>query len=354
MREIKYLLFAKETVMHIRPRFVLAAVTSVLLVVMCPINLKAQYYKCIGEDGVHIYTNTGCPIDAENQRFVMPESENKKSADKQGSDSKAGGDSEYPYNGYENGGLVGLQILTEGYRLSPGERSQIERGINFILGYYKQVFNYNEDVPVRIRIFGKKGHFMSYQEELSPVVSEVGFYSPMYNEAVVNGDRDKNEVIATIYHEANHSILTQKAPELPLWINEGLAEYFERIIPEDESVTVGHQDSRYYKLRQDLKSRKLPGLSSYLGSWDSALKRDGQVQDDDARSVAWSLVHYLMSTQEGQDTVIRLLREKNETPSVSSSEIIDEYYPGGLAALERNWLTYIKQSPTLHVYEPFN
>ncbi len=348
-------IFSLFTEMYIRTSVRLGTISflTLLFIIISPVSLYAQYYKCIGEDGVHIYTNTGCPIDADNQRFVMPESENQKSADPPVSDSKAGGDSEYPYNGYENGGLVGLQILTEGYRLSPKERSQIERGINFILGYYKQVFNYNEDVPVRIRIFGKKGHFMSYQEELSPVVSEVGFYSPMYNEAVVNGDRDKNEVIATIYHEANHSILTQKAPELPLWINEGLAEYFERIIPEDESVTVGHQDSRYYKLRQDLKSRKLPGLSSYLGSWDSAWKRGGQAQDA-ARSVAWSLVHYLMSTQEGQDTVIRLLREKNETPSVSSSEIIDKYYPGGLAALERNWLTYIKQSPTLHVYEPFN
>jgi len=325
-----------------------------LLTLISPEFLYAQYYKCIGEDGVHIYTNTGCPIDADNQRFVMPESEKKEPTDTETTDSKRPGGNEYHYNGHENGGLVGLQILTEGYRLSPQERSQIESGINFILGYYKQVFDYNEDVPVKIRIFGNKRHFMSYQKDVSPVVSEVGFYSPMYNEAVVNGERDKSEVIATIYHEANHSILTQKAPELPLWINEGLAEYFERIVPDDENVTVGHQDSRYYKLRQDLKSQKLPGLSSYLGSWDSAWKRDGQAQDDGTRSIAWSLVHYLMSTQEGQDTVIQILREKNNNPSVSSVEIIDKYYPGGLDKLEPNWHTHISQSPTLHVYEPFD
>lgn len=324
-----------------------------LFIFISPVSLYAQYYKCIGKDGVDIYTNTGCPIDADNLRFVMPESEKNVSTDPQGSDSKGGADREYPYNGYENGGLVGLEILTEGYRLSPKERSQIETGVNFILGYYKQVFDYNEDVPVRIRIFGNKRRFMSYQEDLSPVVSEVGFYSPVHNEAVVNGDRDKNEVIATIYHEANHSILTQKAPELPLWFNEGLAEYFERIIPEGESVTVGHQDARYFKLKQDLKSRKIPALKSYLASWDSAWKRGGMAQDD-ARSVAWSLVHYLMSTQEGQDTVIRILREKNKDPSVSSVEIIDKYYPGGLDKLETNWRKHIMQSPTLHVYEPFN
>ena len=336
----------------VRTKTLCTAVSIALLFVFIfPVSIYAQYYKCIGEDGVDIYTNTGCPIDADNQRFVMPESENKESADQEGYDSKAGS-KRYPYNGYENGGMVGLEILTEGYRLSPEERSQIESGINFILGYYKQVFDYNENVPVRIRIFGNKRRFMSYQEDLSPVVSEVGFYSPMHNEAVVNGDRDKSEVVATIYHEANHSILTQKAPELPLWINEGLAEYFERIIPEGKSVTVGHQDARYFKLKQDYKSQKIPTLKSYLSSWDSTWKRGGMAQDD-ARSIAWSLVHYLMSTQEGQDTVIRILREKNETPSVSS-EIIDKYYPGGLAALEKNWLTYIKQNPTLHIYVPFD
>lgn len=325
-----------------------------MLMLIAPDVLYAQYYKCIGEDGVHIYTNTGCPIDADNQRFAMPGSEKEESKDPQATESNTRGNNEHPVNGYENGGVVGLEILTEGYRLTPKERSQIQSGVNFILGYYKQVFDYNEDVPVRIRIFGNKRHFMSYQKDVSPVVSEVGFYSPMYNEAVVNGQRDKGEVIATIYHEANHSILTQKAPDLPLWINEGLAEYFERIVPEDKNVTVGHQDARYYKLRQDLASNKLPGLSSYLGSWDSAWKRGGQAQDDETRSIAWSLVHYLMSTQDGQDTVIRILREKKDNPSVTSIDVINKYYPGGLDKLESNWHSHISQSPTLHVYEPFD
>lgn len=324
-----------------------------MLMLIIPDASYAQYYKCISEDGVHIYTNTGCPIDAENQRFVMPGSEKGESVAPDSADSDKQGGNTYPSNGHENGGLVGLEILTEGYRLSPKERSQIHSGVNFILGYYKQVFEYNEDVPVRIRIFGNKRHFMSYQKDVSPVVSEVGFYSPMHKEAVVNGDRDKGEVIATIYHEANHSILTQKAPDLPLWINEGLAEYFERIVPGEQNVTVGHQDPRYYKLRQALLSKELPQLSSYLGSWESAWKRVGQAQDDDTRSIAWSLVHYLMSTQEGQDTVIRILREKNENPSVTSVEIINNYYPGGLDKLESDWHTHISQSPTLHVYKPF-
>ena len=327
---------------------------ALLIILMTPAYLYAQYYKCIGEDGVHIYTNTGCPIDAKNKRFAIPETEGEDSESKETGVSTNPSQKGYPYNEYENGGHVGLEILTEGYRLSPQERSQVETGINFILGYYKQAFDYNEDVPVRIRIFGKRRHFMSYQEELSPVVSEVGFYSPMYNEAVVNGERDKEEVMATIYHEANHAILTQKAPELPLWINEGLAEYFERIVPEEGSVTVGHQDARYYKLRQDLESQNLPELKEYLSAWDSAWKRNINAHGDVTRSVAWSLVHYLMSTQQGQNTVIHILRDKNEDKSLTSVEIINKHYPGGLESLEANWRSHVAQSPTLHVYEPFN
>lgn len=330
------------------------AVSFVLLtVLLVPDALYAQYYKCIGEDGVHIYTNTGCPIDAENQRFALPDSENQDKVEvKTPGTGKQAGD--YPYNGYDNAGSVGLEIYTEGYRLSPEERSQIETGVDFILGYYKQAFNYNEEVPVKIRIFGNKRRFMSYQKDFSPVVSDAGFYSAAHNEAVVNGERDKAEVIATIYHEANHAILIQKAPELPLWINEGLAEYFERLVPEGGSVTVGHQDGRYYKVQKELKSKELPALSDYLSASDSAWERGVIDRNEQNRSIAWSLVHYMMSTQEGQETVIYILREKNNDPSVSSVEIIDKYYPGGMEKLESGWKDHISKSPTLHVYAPFD
>lgn len=313
--------------------------------------LYAQYYKCIGEDGVHIYTNTGCPIDAENQRFALPESNDEKKSKTATSVDKI--KEHDTNNGHDNTGTVGLEIYTEGYRLSPDERTEIETGINFILGYYKQAFNYNEDVPVKIRIFGKKKSFLNYQRQLSPLVSKAGFYSQFHNEAVVNGERDKAEVLATIYHEANHAILIQKAPELPFWINEGLAEYFERIAPEDGSVTVGHQDARYVKMQEDLKADELPGLGDYIEAWDNPWERGKLDKPGDTRSIAWSLIHFLMSTQEGQDTVIYIMREKHKNPSLSSIEIIDKHYPGGLDKLETGWKSHIMQSPTLHVYAPF-
>lgn len=353
MHALVYLLFTKAAAMRPELRFGLVLPVVLLLILISPLTPYAQYYKCIAEDGVHIYTNTGCPIGTENQRFVIPESEQTESSETHVSDASPQRDHEYPFNGYKNGGGVNLEIFTEGYRLTQKERYRVEAGINFILGYYKQVFNYSEDVPVKIRIFGKKARFMSYQEGISPLVSEIGFYSPLYKEAVINGDRSKYEVIATIYHEANHAILTQKAPDLPLWINEGLAEYFERIVPKQDSVTIGHQDSRYLNLMHNLRADELPALSSYLSLWDGAWERNAQAQDEDARSIAWSVVHYLMSTREGQETVIEILREKNGNPSISSIDIINRNYPGGLDELEENWRKYLKQSPTLHVYEPF-
>ena len=332
-------------------QFGAGALVLLIIALLYPSELYAQYYKCIGEDGVHIYTNTGCPIDAENHRFALPESDAKTKEDSPSVDNKS---LDHSNNGYENTGSVGLEIYTDGYRLSPEERKEIETGLNFILGYYKQAFSYDEDVPVKIRIFGKKRSFLNYQRQFSPLVSDAGFYSQFHNEAVVNGERDKTEVMATIYHEANHAILIQKAPELPFWINEGLAEYFERIVPEEGSVTVGHQDARYTKMQEDLEANELPGLGDYLTAWDNPWERGKLDKPGDTRSIAWSLIHYLMSTQEGQDTVIYILREKHKDPSLSSKQIIDKYYPGGLGKLEEGWKSHINQNPTLHVYAPFD
>ena len=99
-------------------QFRAAAFIMLLTAALYPSLLYAQYYKCIGEDGVHIYTNTGCPIDAENQRFALPESgaETKQAP---GDDSSSGNNEVvHPNNGYENTGSVGLEIYTQGYRLS--------------------------------------------------------------------------------------------------------------------------------------------------------------------------------------------------------------------------------------------
>ena len=354
MLEFIYFLFTKAGATLTRLRLGIIAPVALGLILFSPLSLYAQYYKCIGEDGVHLYTNKGCPIDSNDQRFTVPESDQTNAEKPPDPGVSPQNDRQYRANGYENGGGVGLEIFTEGYRLNREERNQIAAGINFILGYYKQIFNYGEDVPVKIRVFGKKARFMSYQEEISPFVSEVGFYSARYNEAVINGERDKDEVIATIYHEANHAILTEKAPEVPLWINEGLAEYFERIVPKNDSVTIGHQDRRQFNLAQSLTAGNLPELSSYLSSWEGPWKQNPQAEDEDKRSIAWSLVHYLMSTEKGQETVIEILREKKQNPTLSSIDIINKNYPGGLEELEVNWRSYLKQNPTLHVYEPFN
>ena len=70
--------------------------------------------------------------------------------------------------------------------------------------------------------------------------------------------------------------------------------------------------------------------------------------------MAWSIVHYLMSTESGQKSLVRLIREFKKQTNPDSVKIVNASIDGGLKELETNWLKYISSPPTIHTYRPFN
>ena len=294
-------------------------------------NASAEFYKCVHDDGSATYSNTGCPSGTVREAMELPELEESQTIDDT---------SEAPaYDFMDQGSGVELELITEGYRISEKDRRYIEDGVRFLYRYYDRIFGFEDDVKVKVRIFGKYKRYLGYEKEVTDTRSDAGFYSPMYNECVINGERERAQVLATVFHEASHAILTQTVPTLPLWINEGLAEYFERLELEDGGMVIRHQDDRFYNLRYRLGNKKLLSLNSYFEL------------NDDTRSMAWSILHYLMSTGEGQDSIFAMLRDMEKNPGLSSVEIIDRNYKGGTEQLQKDWLSYLRKNPTVHIYE---
>ncbi|MGE0607415.1 MAG: DUF1570 domain-containing protein [Pirellulales bacterium] len=186
----------------------------------------------------------------------------------------------------------------------------------------------------------------SYQQHAAPVLGEaasqiIGYYHlqdnrmTMYDLTGVQSLRDKGDrrgsaseinrmlarpeaerTVATIIHEATHQIafncgLHSRTADIPLWLSEGIALYFET--PDLKSSkgwrNIGAVNRvRLAGFRQYLPRRPADSLESLLA--DSTRLRDTRTAND-AYSEAWALTYFLIRQRPKQfHEYLKLLAEK--------------------------------------------
>src|SRR4029077_19379610 len=114
------------------------------------------------------------------------------------------------------------------------------------------------------------------------------------------GDRLQED----LRHEATHALLNVAVGDIPLWLDEGLAEYFER--PDDRGGVNPEHLNRLPKDRADGWKRDLVRLES--------LKDVRQMSPRDYRE-AWGWVHYLLNASpESKPELLEYLAELRTSP----------------------------------------
>lgn len=164
-------------------------------------------------------------------------------------------------------------------------------------------------VPTWIYVFKDTSSFAPYRlvYQGRPRPSEGYFVvHPYGNHVVINAD-PRRDATRLIFHEYLHEVLANSYPNLPLWLNEGLAEYYSTF------ETTGGGEAKI-------------GLPIYLHvAWllDNALiplpqlleiDTSSQVYNEgDRRGVfyaeSWALVHYLLSKPERRQKTAEYLRD---------------------------------------------
>lgn len=116
------------------------------------------------------------------------------------------------------------------------------------------------------------------------------------------GDLGRDQLRRTLQHEAFHQFAYNAiAPELPVWLNEGLAQFFEEGLWNGDGFVLGEVPPRRLRqLRADLKSDRLVGFTELLHMnndvWTARLaasRGDGVTQYNQS----WAMVHFLVMTQ---------------------------------------------------------
>lgn len=259
---------------------------------------------------------------------------------------------------YESGICI---FKLQGCELTKPVERAIVFGVTRIFDTYKGGFgfDYPDDYKVKITIFADKDNFIAYQKKQGKKsLASLAYYSVRFREAVVywktysKKTDDAKKMVGIVYHEASHMLLMTKVPRAPLWINEGLAEYFEglNVFGENRRVYLNKYSQRW--LTRWAKKGLPIGLEEYLSlSRSEWYKFDEKIKDCNAGYIlGYSLVYFMMSRSNTETILKELLWEfKKQGKKANSVNVVNMHYPGGCERFEQIWHKWI---PRARPYRP--
>jgi hypothetical protein len=127
---------------------------------------------------------------------------------------------------------------------------------------------------------------------------------------------------------------------IPLWLNEGLAEYFSKLTVRGQITQVNVHEDWLPVARATIERGYPQRFAEFLKlepeGWRSELEANHY-------ALAWSLVYYLLSTDAGRQTLATMMQQMTAQycQPLDTAEALARSYPGGLIALEKElkaWL----------------
>ena len=216
-----------------------------------------------------------------------------------------------------------------------------------ILGEYSRRFEgYGQaGRPFRVKVFRSEE---GYRKAVSPEVwGSTGVFIP--SERLLAAHRENRtveEVLRTLYHEGFHQFMFEAvSPRCPVWLNEGLAEYFSESTWNGRGFTTGQVPTLRLRIIRDAVTRgdyvpfrDLFALSPARWVQDA---RTSQHRADLYYCQSWSIVHFLVHADGGRhaDMLNRLIG--GIAAGDDPEEVIQQVFGEDVAAFEQAWARYV-------------
>jgi hypothetical protein len=224
--------------------------------------------------------------------------------------------------------------------LPPEFREQAESVGRYLVRFFG--VQGDDSLVIPLRYFPAEADYQEYLGRNVPGdVMWTGFFDPMKGEIVVGGG---DEALAVLMHEVNHFVVEQVFEEAPTWFDEGLAEYFEGARVGPKGLTVSDKPRHRRRLAAWLEGGREPDLRQLLaaGGWTSIAP--GFEHERLVRSLSWSVVSFMMSSEEGEDVLHGYMDRLKEHRGRHSLVVLDRTWPGGAPGFERQWLEYLERT----------
>ncbi|MGD8439668.1 MAG: hypothetical protein PVG53_03985 [Holophagae bacterium] len=196
-------------------------------------------------------------------------------------------------------------------------------------------------VPTSIYVFDTKASFapyrLYYQER---PVELAGYFTsrPLGNYAAIVSTNSHDDVTRTVYHEYIHSVLDTNQAELPLWLNEGLAELYSTFDVVRGTARIGNPiGSHLLWLRRNglIPLAELFAIDRDSPDYNEGHRRGGFYAE------AWALTHMLVIGQPDRhaqlSAFLRFLRQ-----GVDTDDAFDQAFDTTFDELEKELKRYVQ------------
>ena len=226
--------------------------------------------------------------------------------------------------------------------LTKKEQWQLEQAINFQLSFYRKVFT-SQDLNLssaKVSIHTGEATFEAKQKELFGHVKKnsYGFYSSKEKEAVILKKKDI-DYMRICYHEISHFFINTYSRNIPIWLNEGLATYFENIKISKKEVKAVRNKWNMIRVRTMIDTRDLD-IADFL-TWNQEKFTNMSFSH---QSYGYALGHVLVwfMMEKSPDFVIKSIQiiEGGRT----GKEVIEELYEGGFIKFEEDFIKYVQKN----------
>jgi Protein of unknown function (DUF1570) len=168
--------------------------------------------------------------------------------------------------------------------------------------------------------------------------------APEKNYILMRLDSEAGNPYPLVYHEYSHLFLGQEDQRLPLWLNEGLAEFYQQTEIYGRDVLLGEENQQHLMLLREEKLLPLTGLFTVDEKSPYYLEeKKGAI----FYAECWALTHYLLLKDYAEKTsavqqYTKLVNENVDPISAATRTF------GDLQKLQRSLQTYVEQHTFNH------
>lgn len=240
-----------------------------------------------------------------------------------------------------------LQVKERGSALPLDFRDQLEVRIRKSYDVLAQLLP-AENIrasKVDLWVFSSNATYESFKQKYAPGLSgaSTGFHSSRENIAAV-WHKDEKQLMRTAIHEAAHVNNWAMLGVTPTWLNEGLAEYLERMKVYGQTAEVEPNKGWL----RTLKKQALP-LPMVLRS----VRKDWKGKKRSALYAhSWAFVYFLLGEADTRALLKSYLVAVAAQPCVANDFIqySEANYVGGFAQLNRKYSSWRPEKATAHMY----
>jgi hypothetical protein len=240
-----------------------------------------------------------------------------------------------------------LQVETEQFVLfgDVGESQcrtlalQLER-LRHVLGGIAPAMRLGSAPPVFVYVFGEDRSFRSYarKQGVPGGVGGLSFSGDGGDFIMVNAGGEASS-FGVVYHEYLHHAMSRSFPDLPLWLNEGMAEFFSTF------WTNGYQAEIGVPVAEHL-DRLVAGPVMPLERLFAVTPRSPEYSDVNAKTLfhaqSWLLTHYLLQGRpELRISIPRYLQALRQGPV--ELEALESIFGVGVEQLESDLRSYVER-----------